>query len=516
MIRTQGHRPPRRPQRVGQQTGAPKSRPWPALAALPLILASCAPTPTPSRPAARPLDAEQRKLTPVPATSAAPKPLPTATENFLLPLPEPFSSAVVMKHLVEQQKKLEELARGNAPAAVEAAPEPARGRRSKQRHGRAGRTAPGEAVARTAPAPIAPVPVAAAPEATQDRGKPKGKKSGRSKQALAETVKLPVRRPPTDHWETVRRNLILTGIDHERVVAQLEQMRSRPGSVDSLLKRAEPYLQYLLEEIGRQGLPAELLMVPLVESAFQTSALSPKQAAGIWQFIPTTGQRYGLQLSETFDGRYDTHAATQAALKYLKHLNKLFNGDWLLAFAGYNAGEGAVQRAIDASKRAGLSGSFWDLDLPAETEAYVVKIVALSRIVADPAAYGMKPRRAIDLPSLTRVEAAPEVKIPDLIAGAGIPPEEFYKLNPAFKPDVEPPASAHNFLLPPNHAEALQTANLPGTKVYAPRRVVVQKGETLSILAKRHGVPELKLAEWNGLKPKSHLKAGQELLVNPV
>jgi membrane-bound lytic murein transglycosylase D len=318
-----------------------------------------------------------------------------------------------------------------------------------------------------------------------------------------------------DHWETVRSRLVLASVEHEMVDAQLDRLRSHPGAVNFLMKRAEPYLQYLLEEIDRQGLPTDLVLVPMVESAFETNALSPKQAAGIWQFIPSTGQSYGLEVSDTYDGRYDVHASTQAALKYLKHLNKLFNGDWMLAFAAYNAGEGAVQRAIDASRKAGESGTFWDLRLPAETQAYVLKILSLARMIADPEGYGLKPYRAPTQAYLTRVEVGPEVSISDLIASAGMAPDEFYRLNPAFKPDVEPPAKPRNLLMPADKAQAL-AANVAGAKLPGMLKVVVKKGETLSILAKRHGVPELKLAEWNNLRPRAPLKPGQELVVYPV
>jgi membrane-bound lytic murein transglycosylase D len=318
-----------------------------------------------------------------------------------------------------------------------------------------------------------------------------------------------------DHWETVRSRLVLAGIEHEAVDAQLEQLRQHPGAVDFLMKRAEPYLQYLLEEINRHGLPADLVLVPMVESAFEATALSPKQAAGIWQFIPSTGQQYGLQVSDAYDGRYDIHASTQAALKYLKHLNSLFDGDWLLAFAAYNAGEGAVQRAIEASRKAGRDGSFWELDLPAETEAYVLKILSLAHVIADPEAFGFKPRRAGAQPHLARVEVGSDVRIADVVASSGIPPEVFYKLNPAFKPNAQPPAQSYSLLMPLDKAENL-ASNLTSAKVYGMRKVVVKKGETLSILAKRHGVPELQLAEWNKLKPKAPLKPGQELVMFPV
>jgi membrane-bound lytic murein transglycosylase D len=325
----------------------------------------------------------------------------------------------------------------------------------------------------------------------------------------------PFRKRSSDQWEGVRGNLILASVEHDLVSAQLEQLRRHPGAVDFLMKRAEPYLQYLLEEIDRHGLPADLILVPMVESAFETSALSPKQAAGIWQFIPSTGAQYGLIQTDGYDGRYDVHASTQAAMKYLKRLSNLFHGDWLLALAAYNAGEGAVGRAVEANRKAGGTGTFWELDLPGETEAYVLKIVTLAHAVGNPEAHGFKARRAGLNAYLARVQVGPEARIADVLAAAGIAPEDFYKLNPAFKPDLPPPNGTYHLMMPVDKAEAL-AASSSGAKVYAMRKVVVQKGETLSILAKRHGVPELMLAEWNGLRPKTPLKAGQELVVYPV
>lgn len=318
-----------------------------------------------------------------------------------------------------------------------------------------------------------------------------------------------------DHWARLRDGLILSSVEHEAVTAQLESLRSHPGAVNFLMKRAAPYAQYLLEEIDRHGLPADLMLVPMVESAFEPTALSPKQAAGMWQFIPSTGAQYGLQQVEGYDGRYDVHASTQAALKYLKHLSALFHGDWLLALAAYNAGEGAVGRAVEANRKTGGTGSFWELSLPAETQAYVLKILALAHAVADPASCGVKPHKSAPAPYLARVQVGPEVRIADLVASAGIVPEEFYRLNPAFKPDLPPPPGHYQLLMPLDKAENL-AGHIAGAKVLAMRTVVVKKGETLSILAKRHGVPEPKLAEWNGLKPKAALKAGQELVVFPV
>ena len=259
----------------------------------------------------------------------------------------------------------------------------------------------------------------------------------------------------------------------------------------------------------------DLAMVPMVESGFEPTAVSPKQAAGIWQFIPGTATNNGLRLVDGYDGRYDLYAATKAALKYLSHLQALFGGDWLLALAAYNAGEGAVQRAIQANQKAGLGTSFWDLNLPAETKAYVPKILALSRVIADPATHGVALRKISSLPYLARVEVqGATVPLSETVAGMGMSWEEFYSMNPAFKPDVVP-STTFNLLLPLDKAQLL-VANLQGTKLVAARKYVVKKGETLTVIAKEQGVPTLKLAEWNGLQTNSRVKPGQELIIYPV
>ncbi len=315
-------------------------------------------------------------------------------------------------------------------------------------------------------------------------------------------------------WDRMRKRLMLTAIEHESVRAEVDKIRRSPGAVNFLSKRAEPFLFYIVDEIERRGLPMDLAMVPMVESAFDANAISPKDAAGIWQIIPGTAVENGLKLAAGYDGRYDVYASTKAALKHLSRLQGLFGGDWLLALAAYNAGEGAVQRAIQANQKAGRGTEFWQLDLPAETKAYVPKILALSRVVADPDAHGLKLRKISPLPYLARVEVNSSAPLAQAVASTGMNWEEFNGLNPAFKPDVTP-SPPFNVLLPLEKAQVL-AANLPGAKLMAVRKYVVKQGETLSVIAKKEGVPPLKLAEWNGLKSGSRVRPGQELVILPV
>lgn len=316
-------------------------------------------------------------------------------------------------------------------------------------------------------------------------------------------------------WQQIRSNLMLASVEHERVDEQIEVFRRHPGRVTYLAQRAQPYLPQIVSELGRRGLPADLVLVPMVESGFEPTALSSKDAAGLWQIIPSTGMEHGLVVSDAYDGRYDVHASTKAALSYLKHLNGLFQGDWLLALAAYNCGEGAVQRAIAANAKAGKGTSFWELDLPAETEAYVPKIVALARLFADPGASGINLRKVAIGPTLGTVELAPGMRLLDVMAAAGVYPDEFFRLNPAFKPDIEPPQQRYTVMLPVDKAQSV-AAKLPGAKYLGTQTIIVKKGDTLAKIAKRAGVSKLKLAEWNGLSPDTALTPGQELLVYPV
>lgn len=347
----------------------------------------------------------------------------------------------------------------------------------------------------------------------------KGHLSGFARLKTAKTAEFG---PPTSLksskdglWDRMRKRLMLTAYEHESIQAEVDKIKRSPGTLGFLSKRAEPFLYYVVDEIDRRGLPMDLAMVPMVESAFEPTAVSPKQAAGIWQFIPGTATDNGLRLVDGYDGRYDLFAATKAALKYLSHLQGLFGGDWLLALAAYNAGEGAVQRAILANQKAGLGTAFWDLSLPAETKAYVPKVLALSRVIADPVTYGVALRKISSLPYLARVEVqAITAPLGETIAGMGMSWEEFYATNPAFKPDVAP-STPFNVLLPLDKAQLL-VSNLQGAKLIMARKYVVKKGETLKVIAQQQGVPHLKLAEWNGLKADSRIKPGQELIIYPV
>ncbi len=341
-----------------------------------------------------------------------------------------------------------------------------------------------------------------------------------------------------DLWGRMRGRLALVNVEHPRITERIDYLKRNPGYLNLFVQRAQPYLYYIVEHIDRRELPMDLALVPMVESAFEPTAVSPKDAAGLWQIIPTTGEEWGLMLAEGYDGRLDIHTSTEVALRYLRYLNKRFNGDWLLALAAYNAGPRAVQDAINAYTATPRlttplvethpaivrlvpapaplppESLFWSLKLPQETQDYVPRIVALAQVIADPNRNGVKLQAIANQPYLYRVDFTPEIKVLDSVVAAGIPAEEFSRFNPGFKPGVEPPVRAYNVLLPREQAQTLATA-APGARLIAPSKYTVQKGETLDLIAKRHGVPSQQLAQWNGLNVKRALKAGQQLTIYP-
>jgi len=176
---------------------------------------------------------------------------------------------------------------------------------------------------------------------------------------------------------------------YDRVNKHITWYSQHIDYLQQVSERAQPYLFHIVESLSQQQLPAELALLPIVESAYQAKALSPKSAAGLWQFMPSTGHDLDLYQTAHYDARLDIEASTQAAIRYLSFLKQHYNGDWLLALAAYNGGLGMVDNAIERNVAAGQSADYWSLQLPEETKAYVPKFLALSSIFANPKAYGL-------------------------------------------------------------------------------------------------------------------------------
>jgi membrane-bound lytic murein transglycosylase D len=292
---------------------------------------------------------------------------------------------------------------------------------------------------------------------------------------------------PNNLWQRLRRGFRLLDQDHAQVQPYIDQYTRHPVYLNRIAERARPFLYDIVNEIETRGMPLEIALLPIVESAFRPFAYSSGHAAGIWQFIPATGKLYGLKQNWWYDGRRDIHAATRAALNYLSYLHKRFDDDWLLALAAYNTGEGRLQRAINKNRARGRSTDFWSLDLPKETRGYVPKLLAISEIVHDPAQHGITLTSIPDQPYLERIDIGSQIDLGLAAELAGLPIETLYRLNPGFNRWATDPEGPHMLALPLNKATDFRTALAQVGKNQRIRwkRHRIRKGETLSRIARR-------------------------------
>ncbi|GAB6067312.1 LysM peptidoglycan-binding domain-containing protein [Methylothermus subterraneus] len=270
----------------------------------------------------------------------------------------------------------------------------------------------------------------------------------------------------TDLWQRLFALYQLPEIDHPRIRAELKWYASNSDYLERVQKRARPYLYTIVKEIERNGLPGELALLPIVESAFEPTARSPKQAAGLWQFIPSTGEQYGLKQNQWVDLRHDVHASTRAAVRYLKKLHADFNGDWLLALAAYNAGEGRVMQEIVKNRLLLRPTDFWHLDLPEETKSYVPKLLAVARLFANAKRYGIALKPIPNRPLYARVDVGGQIDLALAARLADVPLEEIQRLNPGFRRGVTAPDGPHRLVLPLEKVDlfAERLAELPRSR----------------------------------------------------
>ncbi|MFO7306662.1 MAG: LysM peptidoglycan-binding domain-containing protein [Gammaproteobacteria bacterium] len=319
---------------------------------------------------------------------------------------------------------------------------------------------------------------------------------------------------PSDLFERIRAGFALEDVDHPSVDKEERWFASHPAYLDRTFKRGERYLYHIVNEIEARKLPMELALLPVVESAFNPVAYSRARASGLWQFIPDTGRRYGLKQNWYYDGRRDVLAATTAALDYLEFLAAEFNGDWLLAVAAYNAGEANVARAIRRNLEAGKPTDFFSLRLPPETRAYVPKLLAIRRIVANPAAHGLEFAPIPNEPFFEKVDIDGQIDLNVAAELAGISKEELLALNPAFNHWVTDPDGPHYLLIPVAHAARFAEAlkELPPEQRVRVVHHRVRKGDTLSAIASRYGVSVAAIRQANNIRG-SIIYPGQDLLI---
>jgi membrane-bound lytic murein transglycosylase D len=320
---------------------------------------------------------------------------------------------------------------------------------------------------------------------------------------------------PPDLFLRLRAGFKLQDVDEPAVDRELNWYANHPDYLERTWGRAEHYLHYIVQQLNARSMPLELALLPVVESAFEPYAYSRARASGLWQFIPDTGSNYGLKQNWWYDGRRDVVASTRAALDYLQSLHDSLDGDWLLAIAAYNCGEGNVQRAINRNLRLGKPVDFWHLKLPTETRAYVPKLLAMRRIVAYPAAYGLEFSQIDDEPYFTQVSTGGQIDLQVAATLAGMTKEELYELNPAFHRWATDPTGPYSLLVPTDVAEGLEQALLTLTPEQRMRvaKYEVQRGDTLAGIATQNSTtPEL-LRHLNGLEPNDKPVVGSTLMV---
>jgi len=316
-----------------------------------------------------------------------------------------------------------------------------------------------------------------------------------------------------DLWERIRNGFAMHELNSPLVARYEKWYANHPDYVERMTGRAQRYLHFIVEEVEKRGMPMEIALLPMIESAFNPEAYSVARASGIWQFIPYTGKKYGMQQNWWHDKRRDVISATNGALDYLQTLHDEF-GDWELALAAYNWGEGAVRRAQQKNRQRKKPINYASLKMPKETRGYVPKLLAVRNIVSNPARFGLTLQPIPDQPYFAAISMEHHMDVKLAAELAEISLEEFNALNPAYNRPVILQGDDNLLLLPVDKMETfranLESRNEPLVSWQAYRS---KKGEQLDQLAPRFGITVEKLKLVNGIHPRARQCEGQILLV---
>ena len=319
--------------------------------------------------------------------------------------------------------------------------------------------------------------------------------------------------PPDDLWERIRRGFGMTNLDSPLVQQQQAWYLARPDYLKRVVERSRRYMHHIVEELEKRGMPTELALLPIVESAYNPMAYSRAHASGMWQFIPSTGKTYQLDQNWWMDQRRDIIASTSAALEYLQSIYEM-HGDWHLALASYNWGENAVARAINKNLAKGLPTDYLSLTMPSETRWYVPKLQALKNIIAQPGLFNVSLDPIPNKPYFHTIEVSAHMDVAIAARLAEMTIEEFLALNPAYNRPVIPDKGGANIVLPAEKIEVfmanLEAHNKPLTNWQA---YTIKKGEGLESVAKKHGLGVARLRQVNGISAKMRIGPGHTLLV---
>lgn len=333
-------------------------------------------------------------------------------------------------------------------------------------------------------------------------------------QAQVENVDVTARQP-TNLWQRMREGFAIPDLQTASAQERTSWYAARPDYMARSFERARPFLYVIVEEIEKRGMPTELALLPLVESAYNPNAISPAQAAGMWQFIPATGKRYNLKQDWWRDQRRDVIASTGAALDYLQTLYIQFN-DWQLALAAYNWGENAVQRAVDRARARGEPTDYASLTsrMPAETAGYVPKLQAIKNIVMNPALYAVKLPDVPNEPYIATITRDKDIDVKVAAQLAEMPVEQFVALNPGHNRPVIPGRSNAVIVLPADRVETFkQNLEARDKPLSTWQAYLVKAGEKLEQIASRFGIDLSALRSANGIGPRQRVVAGHTLLV---
>ena len=291
-----------------------------------------------------------------------------------------------------------------------------------------------------------------------------------------------------DLWQVIANRQGIKSVSNSRVQSRIDWISNHPEYLSLISKRAEPFLYLVVSELEKQNVPIEIALLPIVESDYYPFSYSHGTAAGLWQFIPSTGRMYGLEEDWWHADRRDVLASTKAAANYLNDLNKMFKGDWLLSIAAYNAGPGRIQRAIDTNIKLGKKTDFWSLDLPQETEKYVPKLLALSQVIKNPSRYNQKLLEIDNKPFLNEVELDSQFDLALISQWTGLSIDQIYNYNPGLKRWATPESLPYIMLLPEeviysfndNLSKQDQRPKISWT------RYKIKQGDSLSVIAQNY------------------------------
>ena len=322
--------------------------------------------------------------------------------------------------------------------------------------------------------------------------------------------------PPTDLWQRIRNGFAMPNLESPLVAERQAYYLNRPGAIKVMVQRSRRYLYHIVSELEKRGMPMELALLPMVESAYNPLAQSPAKASGMWQFIPSTGKNYNLAQNWWMDQRRDIIASTNAALDYLQAVYEM-NGDWHLALASYNWGENAVAKAVVRNQAKGLPTDYQSLTMPGETRYYVPKLQALKNIIADPALFGFNLEPIPNKPYFDTVDLPASMDVATAAKLAEIPLDEFMALNPAYSRPLMPERDNASLVLPADRISVFQANLARHERQDKPlslwKTTNLKPKEKLDAVAARYGISTGRLKQINGFGPRTKPVPGMTLLV---